>query len=137
MERNYKEKYYILKNPNFILNIETIIKDKNINIKHVIIPIRNYKLSAISRVKYGNNPGGLLYAKDAKSQILFYNEIISNYIYIMTKYDINTIFIDFDKMIDDKNYLFNKLKSILDENNIDFDLFSKIYDEVSFTSKSK
>lgn len=57
------------------------------------------------------------------------------YIYIMTKYDIPTIFIDFDKMINDKKYLFDKIKSILDEKNIDFDNFSNIYDEVSLISK--
>lgn len=33
----------------------------------------------------------------------------------MAKYDIDTIFIDFDRMINDKPYLFNKLKSVLDE----------------------
>jgi hypothetical protein len=53
----------------------------------------------------------------------------------MTKYDINTVFIDFDKMISDKKYLFYKIKSILDEKNIDFDLFCNVYDEVSVTSK--
>jgi hypothetical protein len=89
----------------------------------------------LSRVKHKNENGGLWLAKDAKTQILFYNKIISNYIYFMTKYDISTIFIDFDKMVNDKNYLFDKLKNILDEKNIDFDLFSKIYDEVSLTSK--
>jgi hypothetical protein len=53
----------------------------------------------------------------------------------MTKYDINTIFLDFDKMINDKTYLFYKIKSILDEKNIEFDVFSNVYDEVSLTSK--
>jgi len=38
-------------------------------------------------------------------------------------------------MINDKKYLFNKLKKILDEKNIDFDTYSNIYDEVSLTSK--
>ncbi len=38
-------------------------------------------------------------------------------------------------MINDKTYLFNKLKSILDENKIDFETFSNVYDEVSSTSK--
>ena len=137
MERTYKENHYILKNPLFILNMETIIKDKNINVKKVIIPIRDYKLSARSRVKHKNKPGGLWNSKDEKSQIVFYNEIISNYVYLMTKYDINTIFIDFDKMINNKNYLFDKLKNILDEKNIGFDCFYKIYDEVSLTSKPK
>ena len=37
-------------------------------------------------------------------------------------------------IINDKEYLFNKLKIILDEKNIDFNLFCKVYDEVSLTS---
>ena len=53
----------------------------------------------------------------------------------MTKYDINTIFIDFDKMISDKPYLFNKLKPILDEKHISYETFCNVYDEVSLTSK--
>jgi len=48
---------------------------------------------------------------------------------------INTIFIDFDKMITDKLYLFNILKYVLDEKDIQFDYFSSVYDEVSITSK--
>ena len=45
----------------------------------------------------------------------------------MTKYDIHTNFIDFDKMISDNKYLFDKLKDILDEKNIDFDSFYKSF----------
>jgi hypothetical protein len=55
----------------------------------------------------------------------------------MTKYKINTIFINFDKMICDKKYLFDKLNPILIEKNIDFEKFSQIYDEVSITSRPK
>jgi len=39
-------------------------------------------------------------------------------------------------MIHDKIYLFDKLKDILDEKNIDLYTFSRVYDEVSITSKS-
>jgi hypothetical protein len=52
----------------------------------------------------------------------------------MTKYNINTIFIDFDKMIIDKKYLFDKLKPILDEKDINFDLFCSVYDETTLSS---
>ena len=38
-------------------------------------------------------------------------------------------------MINDKIYLFNKLKNILDEKNIDLEIFSRVYDEVSLSSK--
>ena len=135
MERNYKDNYYILKNPLFISNIEHIIKDKSITIKNVIIPIRDLTMTAKSRVKHGKKNGGLWNATDELSQINFYKNILTNYIFISTKYDINTIFIDFDKMINDKTYLFNKLKIILDEKNIDLHSFSLVYDEVSLSSK--
>ena len=69
-------------------------------------------------------------------QLNYYNSIISNYIVIMTKYEIDTIFIDFDKMIiTDKKYLYNKLKNILNEKDIDFEYFSNIYDKASLTSR--
>lgn len=135
MEKRYNDKSYILKNPCFMVNIENIMKDPSVKIKTIILPVRNYKQSAKSRVKHGNKPGGLWCATDEASQINFYKHIMSNYMYIMTKYDINTIFIDFDKMINNKTYLFNKLKNILDEKNISFETFSNIYDEVSLNSK--
>ena len=135
MERKYTDNYYVLKNPRFMMDIENILKDKSIKIKNVIIPIRDLKISAESRVKHGKQPGGLWNAVDELSQIDFYKNILTNYIYISTKYDINTIFIDFDKMINDKTYLFDKLKNILDEKNINLETFSCVYDEVSLFSK--
>jgi hypothetical protein len=139
MEKNYDEKPYILKNPYFMTYIENIVKNTSIKIKTVIIPIRDLKESANSRVRNGgqNVAGGLWNAVDEESQIRFYKDILSNYIYISTKYEINTIYIDFDKMTTNKTYLFDKLKSILDEKNVDLETFSKVYDEVSITAKPK
>ena len=136
MEKHYKDKHYILKNPTFMSEIEKIVKDKEtITIKTVIIPLRDLDASAQSRVNHNLKEGGLWNAKDKLSQIKYYQDIISNYIYISTKYDLNTIYIDFDKMIKNKEYLFNKLKNILDEKNIGLDDFSLVYDEVSLSSK--
>ena len=135
MEKDYYSEYRIIKNPSIIDNISTIIQNPNIKIKSIIIPIRDYRSAAKSRVKHNNLAGGLWNAIDEETQITFYHKIISNYIYYMTKYDINTIFIDFDKMINDKLYLFNILKDILDEKDIQFDYFSSVYDEVSITAK--
>jgi hypothetical protein len=134
MERHYHENYYILKNPIFMSSIKDILENDAIKIKTVIIPIRDFKISALSRLNHNFNPGGLWNAVDELSQIQYYKDILSNYIYFMTKYDINTIFIDFDKMISDKKYLFNKIKIILDEKDIDFEEFCNVYDEVSITS---
>lgn len=87
----------------------------------------------ISQILHKVVPGGLVNASDESSQILYYKESISNYIFYMTKYNINTIFIDFDEMIINKKYLFDKLINILNEKNIDFDFFCQIYDDVSKT----
>ena len=118
-----------------MMNIEHIVKDTSIKVKYIIIPIRNLQISAVSRLNNGINNGGLWNAYDELSQIKFYKNILTNYIYISTKYDVNTIYIDFDKMINNKIYLFNKLKNILDEKNIEFDNFSNVYDEVSLSCK--
>ena len=141
MERWYTENYYILKNPYFISNINTILNDQTIKIKLVIIPVRDYTLSAKSRARLqvgeGIISGGLWCASDEQSQLAFYKNIITNYIYCMTKYDICTLFLDFDKMTTDNIYLFNKLKNVLDEKNINFETFSNVYNEVTLTSRPK
>lgn len=136
MERSYKDNYNVLKSPLFIKDIKKILEDTSITITNVIIPIRDLSMCAKSRVKHGlNSEGGLWEDTDELSQINFYQNILSNYLVISTKYDINTIFIDFDNMIHDKTYLFNKLKNILDKQNIDFETFSRVYDEVSLSCK--
>jgi hypothetical protein len=135
MEKQYNDNYYILKNPTFINDIEKILKDPSITIKNIIIPLRDLNASAQSRAYHNNSCGGLWNATDKLSQIAFYKNILTNYMFIATKYDVNTIFIDFDKMINDKTYLFTKLKPILDEKNIDLETFSHTYDEVSLSSK--
>ena len=138
MEFTYNSKPYIIKDPHILKYIENIINDKNIKIKIMIIPIRKYFDAAKSRVNLGINiEGGLWEATDLESQITFYNKLIADYVFYMTKYNINTIFLDFDEMINNKKYLFNKLKNILDEKNITFELFSNIFDEVNLTLKPK
>jgi len=137
MERCYTENYYVLKNPTFIDDIEKIINDSSIKIKRIILPIRNFKESAQSRVKNNFKEGGLWNATNIHEQLDYYNSIMSNYIVIMTKYEIDTIFIDFDKMITDKKYLYDKLKNILNEKDIDFEYFSNIYEKATLTSRSQ
>ena len=104
MEKEYYENFYVLKNPRFIMDIENIVNDNSLIIKKIIIPIRDYKLSAKSRVLNGdvNMAGGLWNASNEEEQLNFYNKILANYLYFMTKYNISTIFIDFDKTVEFK-----------------------------------
>ena len=47
----------------------------------------------------------------------------------MIKYDIPTIFIDFDLMIREKYYLYYKLYPIMKKQNINFQTFTKAYNK--------
>jgi hypothetical protein len=128
MERSLNDPYYILKSPSFMEQLETIIK---MNIKLVIIPIRDYDESASSRVRHGRNTGGMWNATNKQEQINHYNKIMANYIYYMCKYNIKTLFLDFDRMVTNPEYLYNELKELLNEKMISFKYFKDIYNEVS------
>jgi hypothetical protein len=134
MEKRYNDNYHVLKNPDFINKIETIVSDKSIHIEAFIIPIRDYDASAKSRIKYGNQAGGLWNASDEKTQIEFYHSVMAKYIRHMVKHEIKTIFLDFDTMVKDKRYLFDKLNPILCKKGIEYVSFCHAYDEASSTS---
>ena len=99
----------------------------------VIIPIRSYEISSKSRLKHGLNNGGLWNAKNLDEQITFYHKSIANYMLDVVKYDIDTIFLDFERMVCDKHYLFERLSRIMQFENISFDVFSTEYDNSSKT----
>jgi hypothetical protein len=133
MEKQITAENYVLKNPCFIKDIQYIID--NYKIKFVIIPIRNYDESAKSRVFHGEKCGGLWNANDHSSQKNFFHEIMANYIYYMTKFEIPTIFLDFDKMTNEPYYLYDKLKFILQEKNITYTEYIKEFNLANDTSK--
>ena len=132
MERSHKEKYTYLKNPTFLINMKDILSlyEKDLL---VIIPIRSYEISSKSRLKHGLNNGGLWNAKNLDEQINFYHKSIANYMLDVVKYDIDTIFLDFERMVCDKHYLFERLSRIMQFENISFDVFSTEYDNSSKT----
>lgn len=123
----------IIKNPNIILNLEDIIRS-GVEIEHVFIPIRNYQESAKSRESHKQN-GGFWRAKNINEQVDFYHKIMSEYLFYMAKYDINTTFIDFERMIKYKKYTFDKLFPAL--KGISFEDFSKAFDKADRQQKNK
>jgi hypothetical protein len=133
MERKYGCEFYIVKNPTILADIAQISQDPKIKIKAVIIPIRDYDAATASRVKLGKQCGGLWNAQDKATQIAFYHKIMANYMHHMVKNEINTLFLDFEKMTTDKSYLFQKLEFLWSEKNVAFEAFSAAYDEASAT----
>lgn len=136
--RNSKE-LEIFKSPKLIADIDDILKKNKdwLKLKLMIIPVRNYEKAAQSRVKHGHRRGGLWNAKDKQTQIRYYKNIIADYVHYMLKHNINTIFLDFDEMVSNKEYLYVNLKPLFMERNITFEKFSDAYDKASATSKPK
>lgn len=130
MERDIQDigKFSVIKNPIFLKNMAKI----NSNYIHtVVIPIRNFERSAKSREYYKNFEGGLIdNATNYKEQIVIYNDYIATFIQQMVLHELPTIFIDFEKMIKDPVYLYNKLLptfSVQNKLTITQDFFNNCY----------
>jgi hypothetical protein len=133
MERNYSDVPYIIKDPNIILKIDEIVREFNID--HVFIPVRDYDDAAVSRVNLRGGPGGLWHAGNFEEQRLFYFKIMAEYLFFMTKYDIPTTFISFERMVSSPEYLYDKLGFVL--GGVGFDEFKVAYDSASVLSRRK
>ena len=103
-----------------------VTQNQQVHVSSLIIPVRKYEDSASSRAK-NKGAGGFWCASNEQEQIAFYHKAMANLIFLTTKHDIKTIFLDFGKMISNQEYLFQKLKVVLDEKNISFELFSDVY----------
>ena len=118
----------VVKNPLFLYQMGQLDREK---ISWVIIPVRDFRLSAKSRNYYSTKAGGLIGgAKNVEQQIAIYNTYMSRYIQDMVKYDLPTIFLDFDKMVKDSEYLYNKLKVTFTKD-ISISFFKSCYQKAS------
>ena len=104
-------KHRYTKDPKFTDNMDTILRQHpNLNIQYVIVPIRNLREAATSRVSQGPKvPGGLWNANDLTSQEQHYKNILCKYLEDMVRYDIPTIFLDFEWMTTDASYLYERI----------------------------
>ena len=132
MERRFDERFEVLKNPDFIKNIQSL---PYADIHTVIIPLRDYEQSASSRYSHGFNAGGLWNSRTYTEQINFYHKIVAGYVLHMTQHDIPTVFLDFTRMVSDKEYLFSRLHPVLHDKNISYTQFCEAYDLASVSSK--
>jgi hypothetical protein len=123
----------IIKNPHYILHVKQIVQ--TVKVKHMIIPIRDYEKSAESREKLGGLRGGLWDATNKEEQIQVYYKMMANYMLDMVKYDVPTIFLDFDRMVTSSQYLYESLRKMMEEEKIDYETFHRVFEEVSFIQK--
>ncbi len=130
------ESIRFIKSPTFSRHISNLVTEKKWKIDFVIVPIRKYEEAARSREHFKKNAGGLTWgATDYASQLDEFYKSISILIRETTLHDIKTIFLDFEKMTSNKEYVYEKLKPVL--SNIDFTSFCKAYEKADSDSKIK
>jgi len=114
----------VVKSPEFSFNIPKLLEMYDIPI--VFCPIRDPVHSAKSRVKVGRTNGGLWNADNMTQQLSVHSMAVYQLVYDCNRFDIPLQFIDFKKMMTDKNYLYSKLV----EFDIDYSLFCEEYDKL-------
>jgi hypothetical protein len=108
------------------------------DIRCIIIPIRDYEQCAESRERHGiGKPGGLYGGCQNKNdQFLYDITSLAIYLKTMVEYNIDTLFLDFDQMVKNPEYLFNKINHLL-INNVSYDQFLVAYKKASDQQKNK
>lgn len=134
LEQGWISPYRYMKQPSFIhetADLQVMLDRGEYTIDWVIFPIRNYADCVISRATHGpgNVPGGFTGGCVAPNQQLMRDIYgIANFLRFMVTNDIATIFLDFDQMTTNKDYLYRKLKPILDDEQRTYAEFSQAYD---------
>lgn len=133
LEKNL-EFAYIVKSPAYMQCINDTLMETNID--WMIIPVRDYEDAALSRYKLGPGVrGGLWEASNATEQMYMYWRIMAKYVRRMVKYQIPTIFLDFDRMIISQRYTYEKLKPVLGD--INFSDFKIAYTKATLHQRKK
>ncbi len=138
---------YIIKNPWFLDYADEVFAKKNIVIEHIFIPMREISEAAKSRSfvdkkarsqmdilrryfkKSSTIKGGLWHAKNQKDQEIVLLNKLFNFLLILSETFIPVTFLRFPKMVNDPEYLFEKLNPIL--TNIDFERFSLVFSKIA------
>lgn len=125
---------YIVKSPAYLQCINDVVMETDID--WMIIPVRDYEDAALSRYKLGSGVrGGLWDATNATDQMYMYWRIMAKYIKKMVKYQIPTIFLDFDRMIISQRYTYDKLKPVLGD--VTFANFKIAYTKATLHQRKK
>ena len=138
---------YIVKNPHFCDHADEVLKRNDINIDHVFIPMRDLHAAAESRRlvtekaeseltlwKQLKNkmhlliiPGGLWHTKDKYEQEGILLQQLYKLTLALSISEVPVTLLNYPRLLKDSLYLFNKLKSIL--NDTTYDHFKEIFDK--------
>lgn len=115
---------YIIKNPQYAHQIDKV----HDLIEHAIIPMRDIKLAAQSRVNNGVGRGGLWEATDLESQIEYLETISKKMFNDLTEFKVPYTTIDFPRFTLDPEYCYEQLQYIVSD--IDYDKFLVVHTRI-------
>lgn len=114
---------YVVKSPWLCDYLNDVLQSGEVAIKHAYIPIRDLYSAAQSRIDVEKRtdhalypdgiPGGLWYTNTPDNQELILQRQLYKLIYTITKYDVPMTLLYFPRFINDPDYLFRKLASVL------------------------
>ena len=119
---NYKHWPYIVKNPEFSFQLDRI--RKKVDIDFIIIPVRESERVAQSRERVGKGNGGFWKTSSYEGQMGVNSLVYQSLTEDLTKYKIPHMYLWFDDMITDMDYLYNCLSFIFD---INYNKFEREY----------
>jgi len=128
----------IFKAPHFAINIKNILKEKEGEIQHVIVPIRDLDLSVKSRERIGGDgykAGGFFYCKNFQEQKKMNAELIYNLFYNLSLTSIGYTLLPFPLFAKNSNIIYNRLKWLFEEYDISFSNYNSVFDKVVDLSK--
>ncbi len=121
---------YVVKNPELSTGLREVIKDNDLVIDHVLLPVRNLRDASKSRVKVledsnissakrlfkrlkGKDPvaGGPWGARSLPEQEIVLGQKLSTLIVTLAELDLPFTLMHFPQIVKDGNYLFSKLKN--------------------------
>jgi hypothetical protein len=126
---------YVVKSPWFCEFIDSVLQNSSILIDGVIIPVRDLAEAAASRVilelqsihklhpfmaeldhtweTWGNTPGGVVFSLNPTDQARLLAVWLYRLVERLTKADVPFVLLSFPRLIEDADYLFEKLRTFL------------------------
>jgi len=131
MEKNVNDfnSLDVVKSPWLYKDIPTI--HKMFNNLEVLVPIRDIRKAAESRVRIGRGDGGLWHANSLEEQIEFYNEVLKVIERNCAELNIEVIYIEFEKFTVDVQYCYDMLNQLTLFQEVNYEDFIKAYQVAS------
>jgi hypothetical protein len=128
---------YVIKSPWLFECVDALVQRKDVTVDAVIMPVRNLVEAAASRSilelrarhaasnyidgmktweTWGVTPGGTVYSINPLDQARILAVGFQKTIHILVKHEIRIVFLDFPRLVEDGDYLYEKLKDFLPQN---------------------